>query len=289
MKNLLISLFIIFCFNLYSQKVIKLYNGEIPKGNEILNKEESIRYDSNGNIVTIRNVKIPNLTIFEPDPKKKNGIALIICPGGGFQGLAYQHEGEATAKWCIQNGITAFVLKYRLMPYPFPKIQNATNEERNELFKPFVKLALEDGLEAIRYVRNNALKYNLDSNMIGILGYSAGGTIVGSVAKLYDKNSRPDFVGLIYPYVGAILGDKVLENAPPIFITSAADDTISNNNYKLFEEWTSEKKIAEIHTFQNGGHGFSVLKQNRLSDLWPNLFLNWLINLKNSQLASKPN
>ncbi|WP_163718522.1 alpha/beta hydrolase [Mangrovibacterium lignilyticum] len=272
---LFINLIAVVC---QAQTVIPLYNGEIPPGSEILTRGETARRDENGDIITIRNVSMPTLTVVRPEEDKKNGTALIICPGGGFQGLAFQHEGAETAKWCIEKGITAFILKYRLMPFPYPELDRAEQSQRDSIFIPFVRLAAADGLEAIKYVRSHASEFGIDPAKIGIVGYSAGGTVTGSVARTYTPESRPDFVVPVYAYCGAILGDRVPEDAPPMFLAWATDDPIAKGNPGLYEQWRDTGKSVEMHCFYSGGHGFSVVKQNKPSDQWPTLFEEWMIN-----------
>ncbi len=270
---------VVFSFSFcYSQQVIPLYKEAIPKGSEIFTLKETTRLDENNQIVTIRNVSVPTLTVFKPEAGKSNGTAVIICPGGGFQGLAFQAEGTATAKWCVENGITAFILKYRLMPFPYPQFNDAKQSQRDSIFTPFVKLAFKDGLEAVKYVRNHAIEYNLDATKIGLIGYSAGGTIVSSVALNYTPESRPDFVVPVYAYCGAIVGEKVPNDAPPMFLAWASDDAIATGNPRLYEKWKNAGKSVEMHCFYNGGHGFSVTKQNKASDIWIVLFKEWMSN-----------
>ncbi len=271
-------IFVFGCLIGNSQEVIPLYKDSIPPGSEIFTLKESARLDENGEIVTIRNVSVPTITVYKPEPTKSTGTALIICPGGGFQGLAYQTEGTATAKWCLENGITAVILKYRLMPFPNPELNTANHTQRDSIFTPYVKLAVTDGLEAIKYVRNHCDDYNVDPNKIGIIGYSAGGTIVSSVAQNYDSVTRPDFVVPIYAYCGAILGNDIPDDAPPMFLAWASDDVIANGNPRLYEKWRDAGKSIEMHCFYNGGHGFSVNKQNKSSDTWTTLFKDWMIN-----------
>jgi len=283
MMNKTIQIFSLLFINLIAvvcqaQTVIPLYNGEIPPGSEILTREETARRDENGDIITIRNVSMPTLTVVQPEEGKKNGTALVICPGGGFQGLAFQHEGTETAKWCVEKGITAFILKYRLMPFPYPELDKAEQSQRDSIFIPFVRLAAADGLEAIKYVRSHALEYGIDPAKIGIVGYSAGGTVTGSVARTYTPESRPDFVVPVYAYCGAILGDSVPEDAPPMFLAWATDDPIAKGNPGFYEQWRDAGKSVEMHCFYSGGHGFSVVKQNKPSDQWPSLFEEWMIN-----------
>jgi len=278
MKNLGIVLFLILITTCsYGQKIIPLYNGETPPGNEVLTLEERVRLDENDEIVTIRNVSMPTLTVIQPKEENNRGTALIICPGGGFQGLAYQQEGTATANWCIENGITAFILKYRLMPFPYPELDQAAPSQRDSLFMNFVRLAAADGIEAIKYVRTHASEYGINPARIGIVGYSAGGTLVGSVAQTYNPEGRPDFVVPIYAYCGAMLGDEVPDDAPPMFLAWAADDQIASGNPVLYEKWKKAGKSVEMHSFYSGGHGFSVLKQDKPSDIWPELFMDWMV------------
>jgi len=279
MRNLGFFLFLmLITFFSRGQKIIPLYNGETPPGNEILTLEERVRLDENNEIVTIRNVSMPTLTVFQPEKENNRGTALIICPGGGFQGLAYQQEGAATAKWCVDNGITAFILKYRLMPFPYPELDKAKPSERDSLFMKFVHLAVADGLDAIKYIRSHASEYGIDPAKIGMVGYSAGGTLVGSVAQSYNPDCRPDFVAPIYAYSGAMIGDKVPDDAPPLFLAWAADDRIADGNPGLYEKWKKAGKSIEMHSFYSGGHGFSVLKQNKPSDKWTELFMYWIEN-----------
>jgi len=283
MMNKTIQIFSLLFINLIAvvcqaQTVIPLYNGEIPPGSEILTKKETARHDENGDIITIRNVSMPTLTVFQPENGKNNGTALVICPGGGFQGLAFQHEGAETAKWCVEKGITAFILKYRLMPFPYPELDKAEQSQRDSIFIPFVRLAAADGREAIKYVRSHASEYKIDPAKIGIVGYSAGGTVTGSVARTYTAESRPDFVVPVYAYCGAILGDGVPEDAPPMFLAWATDDPIAKGNPGLYEQWRDAGKSVEMHCFYSGGHGFSVVIQNKPSDQWSSLFEEWMIN-----------
>ena len=283
MNNKSIKIFSLFLINSLAvicngQTVIPLYNGEIPAGSEILTLKERVRLDEKGEIVTIRNVSMPTLTVVQPDDGKNNGTALIICPGGGFQGLAFQHEGTETAKWCVENGITAFILKYRLMPFPYPKLDKAALSQRDSIIIPFVRLATADGMEAIKYIRSHASEYRIDPAKIGIVGYSAGGTIVGSLAQTFNKESRPDFVAAVYAYCGAMIGDSVPDDAPPLFLSWATDDLISKGNPGLYEKWRVAGKSVEMHCFYSGGHGFSVVKQDKPSDKWSELFMDWMVN-----------
>lgn len=279
MKHLfLITIVTLLAFSSNGQEVIPLYNGEIPPGSETFSMNETARKDSTGEIITIRNVSMPTLTAVRPVNAMGNGTAIIICPGGGFSGLAWQTEGTPTAKWCAEKGITAFILKYRLVPYPYPEFENLRRQIRDSIISTYVTMAAADGCEAVKYVRNHASEYAIDPAKIGILGYSAGGTVAGSVALTYTRESRPDFVVPVYAAVGAIIGDKVPDDAPPMFLVWATNDPISSGNPGLYEKWRDAKKSVEMHAFYSGGHGFSIINHNKPSDIWPDLFMDWMLN-----------
>nr|WP_289783003.1 alpha/beta hydrolase [Bacteroides congonensis] len=161
------ALLIFTCTTMNAQKVIKLWETTPPTSNEITEAEKSER---NGNWVT--NVSSPELTIYQANKTKSTGMAVVICPGGGYAGLAIQHEGSQFAKWLNGQGITAFVLKYR-MP----------NKHK--------EVPLDDAQQAIRYVREHANEFGVDTNKVGIAGFSAGGTF-GSHCfhPLYYRRSK---------------------------------------------------------------------------------------------------
>ena len=273
----LIVLFMLFAFGGYSQKEILLYDGKMQQDLEKFPLPERVRKDSiTGEIITIRNVSIPTVTVIEPAKNKRNGTALIICPGGGFSGLAWQTEGTTTANWCVEHGITAFILKYRLIPFPNPAFDSSKGANRSALMSAYVSMAAADGCEAVRYVRSHAREYSIDPEKIGVVGYSAGGTVAGSVAQIYSKESRPNFVVPVYAFVGAMVGDKVPDDAPPIFLAWASDDPIAAGNPDFYKKWREAKKSVEMHAFSSGGHGISVTKHGNPSDTWTELFIAWM-------------
>jgi len=264
----------------HGQSVVPLYNGNVPEGSEMFTKDEYVRKNNEGEIITYRNVSMPTLTIHQPTDEKKNGTALIICPGGGFTGLAFKLEGTMIAEWCNAHGITAFILKYRLMPFT-PEVIKAQNNQDgtyNTMIVPYVKFAVTDGLEAVKYVRSHADEYGIDANKIGIMGFSAGGTVSGSVAQTYSQDSKPNFVAPIYAYCSAMLGDSVPDDAPPMFQALASDDPIANGNPDFYEKWRDAGKSVELHCFYSGGHGFGMRKPGNPSDKWADLFYYWLVN-----------
>lgn len=273
----LLIVFVTMTVSGYGQKEIPLYDGKLQRDLNKFPLPERARKDSvTGAIITIRNVSIPTLTVVEPAKGKGNGTALIICPGGGFSGLAWQTEGTTTAEWCKKHGITAFILKYRLVPYPNNSMDSLKGAERDSLMKTYIEMAAADGCEAVRYVRKHAAEYGISPERIGVVGYSAGGTVAASVAQTYGKESRPDFVAPVYAFVRAIIAQKVPEDAPPMFLAWASDDPIAAGNPDLYKKWQGAKRPVEMHAFLSGGHGFSVTKHDKPSDVWTDLFIDWM-------------
>jgi acetyl esterase/lipase/lysophospholipase L1-like esterase len=288
MKTFKICLGIFFGISLHltslGQQVISLYNGKLPPGSESLILPEEVFRDDEGEVFMRTNVSMPTLTVFRPEKGRENGTAIIVCPGGGFLSVGYSVEGLKTAKWLVSKGITAFILKYRSTPMTdtVNKIMEkgrakGSFDHVDSLIGPFVPLAVEDGLEAVRYVRQHSPEYGVEKNRIGMIGFSAGGALIASVALTYDKESRPDFVAPIYNFCQAMIGDKVPADAPPMFMAMAADDPISNCNTALYEKWRDAKKPIEMHIFFEGGHGHGIEIQNKAFDGWTTLFEDWLM------------
>jgi dienelactone hydrolase len=266
------------------QKVIQLYNGPAPGSeNWTWNQTESADNIFHGNVVY--NVSHPTLTVYLPDSTVKNtGIAVIICPGGGLQTLSIEHEGYAVARWLQSKGITAFLLEYRLMhtlgndPYKEMLAKMKANTVLRDQ-APVAPLAVADGRNAIAYVRNHAAEYGISTSRIGIIGFSAGGTIAASTAYGYTASNKPDFVAPVYAYFPPEMQVNVPTDAPPMFIAAASDDQSSIYSLQLYQTWIAAKHLAELHIFLNGGHGFGMKKQNLTSDIWPKLFETWLANI----------
>lgn len=264
-RLLALSALLIFTYTtMNAQKVIKLWETTPPTSNEITEAEKSER---NGNWVT--NVSSPELTIYQANKTKSTGMAVVICPGGGYAGLAIQHEGSQFAKWLNGQGITAFVLKYR-MP----------NKHK--------EVPLDDAQQAIRYVREHANEFDVDTNKIGIAGFSAGGHLAATASTHYTTegvSTRPDFSILFYPVItmetathggsrSNLLGDKpqsediqffsneqhVNANTPPaILLLSDDDKSVPTTNSVLYYESLKKNSIpATMYIFPKGGHGWGM-------------------------------
>lgn len=246
-----------------------------------------------GHITFVRNVTHPTLTAYLPDPDRATGAAVIICPGGGFYFHSLTNEGTEVAQWFAARGIAAFVLKYRLIPtsasdqdflqvvpyvvlrsgFPLDKArQDAIAEQK----RAHVPLAVMDGKQAFRVVRERAAAWGIDPQRIGILGFSAGGIIAVSTAvEPYAKDDRPAFAASIYSPFWLDLA--VPSDAPPLFLALANDDpNIADGNVPLYSAWKAAGRSVEVHSYAKGGHGFGMRKQGLPSDQWVERLSEWL-------------
>ncbi len=264
------------------QKVIPLYDSPAP-GSETWNWDEAENDSNFLQIKIVYNVSKPTLTVFAPDKEKSNGTAVIIAPGGAFHILSVNSEGFEVARWLVEKGVTCFVLKYRL-------VQSKTTEPATELFakmrtkefdednKKVIPLAVADGRAAIAYVRKHAKEFNIRPDRIGIMGFSAGGTVSAAAAFGYSRDNKPDFVAPIYPYFPSSMHGTVSAGTPPLFTLTATDDQFgfATHSIELYNKWLAAKLPAEMHLYAKGDHGFGMRKQNLPTDNWIERFSDWL-------------
>lgn len=269
----------------FAQQVIEIKS--IPAPDDIAWKQsEQIIPTPNGDENIVANVSVPTLTVYLPSKEKANGTAMVIAPGGGFHMLAIDNEGTEVAKWCVEHGIAAFVLKYRLVPTSGDpvaefrqKISTMGSAEMDKLITPLVTLSKADGLAAIKYVRENASEYDVQPNKIGIIGFSAGGSVAGAAAYEYTSAAdRPDFAAPIYPALQVVDTSSLPENPMPMFIAVTGDDFFGFQSLSIeaFQQWNNAKQPVELHIYEKGGHGFGMRKQGLPSDQWINAFGAWL-------------
>lgn len=260
-------------------KKIPLWEGQIP-GEIIVNREENEVYKDN-ELQSTSDVTVPTISIFTPTDVKANGTAVIIFPGGGYSHLSMNKEGKKVAKWLNSFGITAYLLKYR-MPSDLTM--------RDKTIGP-----LQDAQEAVRMVRRNAKKWNLESNKIGVIGFSAGGHLAATLSTNFSEityesvdntSPRPDFTILIYPVISmkneiANKGSKekllglnpseelikkfssdlnVNSTTPNTFIAHATDDQSVpvENSINYYLALKNNKIQCELHLYEKGGHGFGL-------------------------------
>lgn len=240
----------------------------------------------------------PSLTIFLPDKAKAVGSGVVVCPGGGYAGLATDHEGFQIAAWYNQRGMAAFMLKYRLgFRYHHPAMLN-------------------DAQRAIRYARTHAAEYGISPDKIGIMGFSAGGHLASSAGTHFDAgdpaatdpinraSSRPDFLVLCYPVISFttpythkgsrahLLGEnpdpelvkfmsselQVTDRTPPTFLFHTSGDTgVPPENSVLFYMALRAHKIpAEMHIYEQGPHGVGLASGDPVLSTWPARLEDWL-------------
>ena len=285
MKKLisLLSISTLFFTSLYAQqKVVQLYDGP-PPGSESWNWSEAENDNNLWQTKVVYNVTKPTLTVFVPEVDKANGTAVIIAPGGGFHALSINSEGLDVAKWLVQKGVTCFVLKYRLVHVLSndPTAEFAGKMGKKEFDDDVSKvmpIVTADGKNAIAWVRKHAAEYKIEANRVGIMGFSAGGTVASSTLFGYTKENRPDFAAPIYPFFPAAMIGSVANDAPPIFIVTATDDGfgLAPHSIDLYNKWLSTKHDAELHMYARGNHGFGMRKQNLPTDNWIERFYEWL-------------
>jgi acetyl esterase/lipase len=274
----LIVLLLIAGIALSQQKVVELYNGPVP-GSENWTWSEAITSENQ----VVYNVSRPTLTVFAPDAGRANGTAIVICPGGGFQFLSINKEGYDVAKWLASKGVTCFVLKYRLAhtktndPIAEFSAKMGKKEFQEENIAT-IPLCVADGRLAIAYVRKHAGEYKVDPNRVGIMGFSAGGTVTSSTLFDYTPENRPDFAAPIYPYFPKAMIGAVPTDAPPLFVVAASDDGfgLAPHSVDLYSHWINSKRDAELHLYARGGHGFGMDKNNLPTDSWIDRFGEWL-------------
>ncbi len=278
----LIGLLLVFSNVASAQKVIRLYPQAAP-GSEKWTHQEKEYFSPIWNTQVVTNVSQPTLTAYLPDPAIANGTSVIICPGGGFHALSINSEGVDVARWLTTKGVTAFVLKYRLVPTGDDGVKEVmakmgSGKKLDDENAPVIPLAIADGQAAVIYVRNHATEFGISPTRIGLMGFSAGGTVTAAVAFNYTAGSRPDFVAPIYAYMGAVKETPVLKDAPPMFVVAATDDQLglAPDSIALYSKWLAAKKPVEIHIYSKGGHGFGMRKQNLPSDQWIERFGEWL-------------
>jgi acetyl esterase/lipase len=245
--------------NYYSQnKVIKIWPGPAP-GTE--NRSDNEKVDG-GNILSVYQ---PGLTIFLPSQPKENIPAVIVLPGGGYNKIVINKEGYTIAKWLNDNGVAAFVLKYRL--------------DYSE--------ALQDAQRALSFVRKNFKEFGIDPGKIGVIGFSAGGHLAANLSTHYEKvlvkddidsiSCKPDFMILVYGYLNPFLKD-VNSNTPPTFLAHATDDpTVPvSESIDFYTALNKNNVPAEIHVYEKGGHGFALREIDKPVNNWAKSCIDWL-------------
>ena len=262
--------------------VLDLWPGNPPGETGTVGEEKATK-NAQGVVTSLTNVSKPTLTIYPAAQEKATGVAIVICPGGGYNNLAWDHEGEQVARWLNGIGITGAILKYRV-----PRRAGTPRDQPPPQ-------ALIDAQRALSVLRNSAGDWGVDPKRIGILGFSAGGHLAAWTATNPDRRAyepvdiadrascRPDFAALIYP--GGIVkhGDeiapeiRVSSQAPPCFFAHAGDDGVSpENSVRMYLALKRAGVPAELHIYNSGGHGFGLRPSEKPCATWPARCEAWL-------------
>ena len=279
MKKIIVLIFVFVPIFMFSQKEIKLYPQGASEG--ILNPQAEV---ANG-VEWITFVSETRMYMYPSISQNKSGTSVLICPGGGYGGLAAEKEGAEIARWFNSIGVTAFVLYYR-MPFGNHRVP------------------LKDAKVAMQIIRKNAKEWKLNKNRIGIIGFSAGGHLAATLGTHYDKENKPLFMALIYPVISFrpvffpggtcknLLGENpaedlikfysnelhVTKQTPPTFLVHALnDDVVEPFHSQAFADLLKVKKVKhKLVLYNQGGHGFGMRPQKVDADNWPLEFKEWL-------------
>jgi acetyl esterase/lipase len=258
---------------------IKLWpKGAAEKADYVAKPEELVTKDG---IARVSNVSTPTLTVYPAD--KPNGTAVLICPGGGYNILAIQHEGTQVADYLNTLGVTGVVLKYR--------VPRRDNERPHEA-------PLADAQRALGILRSRATEFQIRPERIGILGFSAGGNLTVMTAlhanersyvqdpKVDPADITPAFAVPVYPaYLVTDEKDPftlrpevtVTDKSPPILLIHASDDKLSSTaSALLYLEYHRHKRPAEMHLYAKGGHGFGMKEGPQPANSWHHRLGEWL-------------
>lgn len=274
MKLLISSLVLTSMMLAADRPVLPLYPGAAP-GSESWDWPETAVVGPKDTILRIGNVTKPTLTVYLPEKGKGNGTGVVICPGGGFRILAFNHEGTEVAEWLNSLGVAAFVLKYRVARTgdEGEKDKEVMARRRPEA----IQLGVADAHQAMRMVRARAKEWGLAENRIGIMGFSAGGWITSAIALSGDATAHADFAAPIY---GALQPElKVPAGGGPLFLVHADDDKTvppARTSVRLYTAWKEAGLAAEMHVYAAGGHGFGMRKKNLPVDGWTERMREWM-------------
>lgn len=228
----------------------------------------------------VTNVSQPSMQVFRAAPEKNTGTAVVVAPGGGLYALSIVNEGTAVAEWLAERGVTAFVLKYRLVPTGDDGTAEVMTTAPATVLKnagSLLPYSVVDGLNAIAHVRENASEYGVDPNKIGFLGFSAGGAVTMGVGYSYIDANRPNFLVPVYPWTDAQAVEAPKENAPPMFIVCASNDPLglAKGSIALYTSMLEANKNVSLMMYSKGGHGFGMYPQGLPSDTWIERFYDW--------------
>lgn len=251
----------------------KLIEKTLPEGGKV----------GGASVLRITNISEPTITIYPASDENATGAAMVVCPGGGYDILAYDLEGDEICQWLNEIGVTAVLLKYR--------VPRRTGQEKHVA-------PLQDVQRAISYVRSKADELNLDPQRIGVMGFSAGGHLAAMASNSFanrtypatdaiDKVScRPDFCLLVYPaYLDGpnftLASEiKVTKQTPPTMLVQAEDDKSYINSSLFYYYALKEAGVpARMHLYSKGGHGYGLRDTGNAVNEWTDRAEDWFVEL----------
>lgn len=272
---------------------VQLWPGTPPNPNTVPGAEyvkTGTRLIGGKTVTAVSNVSVPTITVYAPTGPN-TGAAVIVIPGGGFEGLAMDLEGTDVCDWLTPRGVTCVLLKYRV---PSPPYEWRCDCRPHNLALSMPSLA--DTQRALRLVRSKAAVWHIDPHKVGVLGFSAGGFLVAEASTNFKRriyapvdaidreSARPDFALAIYP--GHLTTDYrklnpnilVSKETPPTFVLQAEDDEVDGVNQALVY-FTALKKAGvptEMHLYAHGGHAFGLRPTAEPITHWTDLAEVWM-------------
>lgn len=226
----------------------------------------------------VRNVTRPTLTVYPA--ANPSGAAVIVAPGGAWHFLAIEHEGTQVAEWLAAHGITAFLLKYRLVQTGADMQKDmgaffSNGDVRAAKMGELMPLTLADAEQSVRLVRQRAGEWGVDPARIGFMGFSAGAGVTAQAVLYTAPDGRPNFAAPIYP---AIFDEvKAPADAPPLFVLCTdSDEMASRAAMLLYNAWKAVSRPIELHIYAKGDHGFGMKQLGQPVDTWIERFYDWL-------------
>ncbi|MGZ3756663.1 MAG: alpha/beta hydrolase [Mucilaginibacter sp.] len=271
----LLSVALLFALNISAQTKEYLWPGAVP-GETEAKHEPVLAENQSGNVIRMTNVTNPAFIVYQPQQSINNGASVIICPGGSYLTLGMNKEGTEIAEWFNKLGFTAFVLQYRVP------------EKRYG--------ALQDIQRAMRLIKNDAAKWKINPDKLGVIGFSAGADLCAKLSTEYDIktypkvdaiddiSSHPAFAMIIYPgYLDMGPGksltpelSKMDANTPVSFVFQAADDASGKSSLIYADALRAAKVSVECHLVPKGGHGYGMRPGNPAAEAWPKYAEIWL-------------
>ena len=235
---------------------------------------EGLIEGKNDGVKRVGNVSVPTVAIYKPE-SGANGTAVLVCPGGGYNILAIEHEGTQVCEWLNSLGVTAVLLKYRV--------------PRRDPEKPHLQ-PLEDARQAMRLLRTRGAEWGIKPDRIGVLGFSAGGNLSVMLALNPEgvdnmDNVRPNFLVPVYPAYLTVEGKNealvpefvIDDKAPPVCLIHAHNDRITPaGSALLYLAYQRAARPAELHIYSAGGHGFGMKANGDAINEWPARVAAWM-------------